>query len=194
VNAAALIVTGARPDRAAELSEPPGAPDQLRRLLLERALAWARHVAPHAVYVCHPAGSPEPEVGAGVIVFSEADDLLTRGVDRVLARHPGAGLLIAGTSAPALAPTHAVDALEDLEHGCDVSVGPATDGGWYLLGLRRSHPELLRSSTLGEAFAAIAGEGLRIGMLRSERALSSAADARALLADPLAPAELRALL
>ena len=97
---------------------------------------------------------------------------------------------------------HASGALEDLAEGCDISVGPVFDGGFYLLALARPLPELFGSAALdwsgpdalGAAFAAAQEAGLTVGMLRAERGLRSPGDVRAALADPLTDRELRALL
>jgi len=46
---------------------------------------------------------------------------------------------------PWIARADVLDALESLDDH-DVAVGPATDGGYYLLSLKRPEPELLRAS------------------------------------------------
>lgn len=51
-----------------------------------------------------------------------------------------------GTDVPALAREDVRDALESLD-GHDVAIGPATDGGYYLIALKRPQPELFRGIT-----------------------------------------------
>lgn len=51
------------------------------------------------------------------------------------------GLVIIGTDCPALTPEHLREAFAALAAN-DVVFGPAADGGYYLVGLRRSSPEL----------------------------------------------------
>jgi len=101
-------------------------------------------------------------------------------------------VIVVDADTPRLGDAHAMAALSDLRDGCDVTIGPANDGGWYLLGMREWRDDLLAlpsdardvfGTTLERAHAA----GLSLGMLRSERRLRSEADARALLADPCAP-------
>jgi hypothetical protein len=50
---------------------------------------------------------------------------------------------VIGTDVPAVAREDVLDAMESLDDH-DVAVGPATDGGYYLLALKRPEPELLR--------------------------------------------------
>jgi hypothetical protein len=84
-------------------------------------------------------------------------------------------------------------ALDDLEQGADVAVGVAHDARPYLIAVPRPDPRLLELVEAGfedGVLGAFAGRGLELGLLRSERRLTSAADARALALDPLAPPEL----
>jgi len=62
------------------------------------------------------------------------DELFRRGARRVA---------LIGTDVPALSREDVRGALESLDDH-DVAVGPATDGGYYLLALKRPEPELLR--------------------------------------------------
>src|SRR5205807_8458667 len=107
---------------------------------------------------------------------------------------PSGPVLIVGTGVPSLHAAHAHAAVDDLESGCDLSVGPAADGGWYLVGVRQPQRDFFMAATLGDAFAAIVAGGLRLGMLRSERVLADRSDAEALLADPLARPDIVRLL
>jgi hypothetical protein len=89
------------------------------------------------------------------------------------------------------------DALDDLAHGCALALGSAHDARPYIIVLPELIPELLELAQASFATGLLTGfaeRGVTFGMLRSERRLASAGDARALALDPLAPAELRALL
>src|SRR5207248_4506193 len=113
---------------------------------------------------------------------------------RVFMHHDGP-LLIAWPDLPRLRPEHARAALGDLEAGCDLVLGPAIDGGLYLIALRRPLPKLFglpeqvwRSpDIMAIGTAAVRDAGLEIGILRAERTLHRPADARAALADPMLP-------
>jgi rSAM/selenodomain-associated transferase 1 len=62
-----------------------------------------------------------------------ARDLLTSGFD---------GVVLIGSDLPTLPPAHVSAALGILSRGAEVLVlGPAEDGGYYLIGLTRSRPE-----------------------------------------------------
>ena len=72
-------------------------------------------------------------------------------------------------------------------------LGPAIDGGFYMIALQRPQPKLFalpeqvwRSpDVMTLAVAAARDAGLEIGILRAERALHRPADVRAALVDPL---------
>lgn len=55
-----------------------------------------------------------------------------------------AGAIIIGTDCPEITDTLLVDAFQALQQ-TDVVLGPATDGGYYLIGLRRVIPELFQA-------------------------------------------------
>jgi len=50
-------------------------------------------------------------------------------------------VLIIGSDCPSLTEAHITEAFRRLDH-CDVVIGPARDGGYYLLGMKQIHPEL----------------------------------------------------
>jgi hypothetical protein len=175
----------------------------LQTVLLARAVEWARAAAPGRAWVAFDPAEAEAALGVPADVGrfpQEGEDLgarLAHAAERVLAEGSGP-LLIAGTDCPALTPAHAAAALGDLGDGCDVSVGPAVDGGYYLLALAGPQPALFAlppdvwggPHVLRESLQAAGEAGLRIGLLRPERDLDTPADARAMLADPLTPAEI----
>jgi hypothetical protein len=53
-----------------------------------------------------------------------------------------ASLVLIGGDCPVLKAEHVARSLHWLERGCDAVLGPAEDGGYVLLGLRRSDPRL----------------------------------------------------
>jgi glycosyltransferase A (GT-A) superfamily protein (DUF2064 family) len=83
-----------------------------------------------------------------------------------------------------------------------VVLGPALDGGFYLIGINRPLPRLFalpeqtwRSpDVMVLTAAAVRAAGLELGILRAERALHRPADVRAALADPLLPEEIGRIL
>ncbi|HEU0093006.1 MAG TPA: TIGR04282 family arsenosugar biosynthesis glycosyltransferase [Vicinamibacteria bacterium] len=77
---------------------------------------------------------PQPTGDIGLRMERVFDELFRRGARRVA---------LIGTDVPALSREDVRGALESLDDH-DVAVGPATDGGYYLLALKRPEPELLR--------------------------------------------------
>ncbi|HZS11966.1 MAG TPA: TIGR04282 family arsenosugar biosynthesis glycosyltransferase [Nitrospirales bacterium] len=118
-----------------------------------------------------------PEVGARMA--AAFDDLFRQGYERVV---------LAGTDLPTL-PVTAYHQTLDLLAGHDVVLGPAVDGGYYLIALKRSHPELFREmpwSTpdvrkLTEDRAKMAG--LTVGLLPAHRDIDTIDDLRAVIAE-----------
>jgi len=147
----------------------------LRRELALRACKWAAAVA-----------------GADGAAFeaNSADAALT-----ALDGHSGPTLLVA-PDVPGLDARLAEAALADLDEGSVVSFAPATDAHPYLIATPSPDPEItaLAGHSREAMFEAIAKRGGHAGMLRSERRLVSAADARAFAADPGLPLELGVLL
>ena len=146
---------------------------ELRAALAARARRWAAAVAPQHAFEATTLGAAEAAV----------------------AGHDGP-VLLAAPDVPALDPALARTALEDLVAGCDIALGAAHDARPYILAVPRPDPALLalvERSLDGGLLGAFAERGVTLGMLRHERRLASAADARALAIDPLAPPDLAAL-
>ncbi len=182
---------------------------ELQSALIAQAISWAVQVAPGAVHVAHDPPDAGHElrrlVGSETSMFPQnGDGIAGRVADaaaRVFARAAGP-LLIVWPDLPQLRPEHAAGALDDLAAGCDLVLGPAIDGGFYLVGLARPLPQLFslpeqtwRSADVMKiGLAAVAEAGLGLGMLRAERALHRPADLRAALADPLLAPEMARIL
>lgn len=114
----------------------------------------------------------------------------------------GAGpLLVIGTDAPTLTGDHLSAAFTGLE-GHDVVLGPALDGGYYLIGMSRPHTRLFgldaalwsTDQVLAATRVLAAEDALSVELLRPLRDLDTPEDAAALLADPVMPARIAALL
>ncbi len=195
--------------RALEPVLGPGGCAELQAELITQAARWAHEVAPGAVHVAHePADAGRelrPLVGPDTSLFPQNGDGIAGRLADAAARvfaHSHRPLVVIWPDLPRLRPQHATGALDDLSAGCDIVLGPAVDGGLYLVGLARPTPKLFglpeqawRSpDVMTVGLAAARDAGLEIGILRSERALHRPADVRAALADPLLPAGLARIL
>jgi glycosyltransferase A (GT-A) superfamily protein (DUF2064 family) len=211
----AAVLVMARAPRRGEVRralEPEIGADRcaaLQAALIVQAAAWARSVAPDSVHVAHDPPDAALEIrrlaGNDVSVFPQnGEGIAARLADaaaRVYVHHAGP-LLIVWPDLPRLRVDHARAALDDLAAGCDVVLGPAIDGGFYLIGISRPMPKLFalpegawRSpDVMTMGLAAARDAGLEVGLLRAERALHRPDDVRAALADPLLPAEVGQIL
>lgn len=137
--------------------DPPGA-----RPALE---AWL----PGQVLVPQAAGD------LGVRMATAFEEAFARGARRVA---------VIGSDVPWIARDDVLEALESLDHH-DVAIGPATDGGYYLLALHRPEPALFRGipwSTPGVFTATLeraAERGLGVAVLRTLGDIDTAEDLRA---------------
>jgi glycosyltransferase A (GT-A) superfamily protein (DUF2064 family) len=173
----------------------------LQSALITQTVAWAHAVSPGHVHVAHDPPDAGPELrellGPDASVFPQNGDgiagRLADAVARVYSRSSGGPLLVAWPDLPRMRREHAVAALDDIDSGCDVVLGPAIDGGLYLVGLARPLPKLFAlperawrsADVMTLASSAAHDAGMEIGILRAERALHRPADVRAALADPL---------
>ena len=84
-----------------------------------------------------------PQRGAdlGARMHAAIAEACARGADRVV---------LVGSDLPSLPPTHITDAFHGLETH-DVVIGPAADGGYYLIGLRQPREELFAGVEWGSA-------------------------------------------
>lgn len=58
-------------------------------------------------------------------------------------------VVLIGTDCPAMSPAYVQQAFEALQNGKEVVLGPAEDGGYVLIGLRRFHPRLFADVAWG---------------------------------------------
>lgn len=118
------------------------------------------------------------------------DDLgerMERAIAAALQRANAAGavapsVVLVGSDSPDLPAAHLVAAFEHLEAGADVVLGPSSDGGYYLVGVRRPQPRLLRDvpmstpTVLADTLAVAAAAGLAVALLPPWHDVDTAAD------------------
>ena len=182
--------------------------ERLQRALTARALRWAAEEG-DAVYVAYAPEDAEAEVAAlappGATLFAQRGahrgERLADAFRRASEAH-GGPVVVVGTDQPGLSAAHAGAAADDLRAGVDVTLGPATAGGYYLLAAQRYDPALFAidpdawggPEVMNLTLRSVLDAGLSIGWLRSERDLDAPADAAAPLADPCAPSDIREVL
>lgn len=80
------------------------------------------------------------------------------------------GAIAIGSDCPALGLDHLIAAVEALQR-VDVAIGPATDGGYYLIGLAQPQPALFQTidwgteRVLAQTLAAATAQGLSVDLL-----------------------------
>jgi rSAM/selenodomain-associated transferase 1 len=110
------------------------------------------------------------------------EDVFALGFDRVL---------LIGSDLPTLPPDHLTEALAALDR-VPVVIGPADDGGYYLIGLRGPHPELFDGVSWGspnvltETLAIGKRTGVRIRLCRAWHDVDALADLAHVAASPRA--------
>jgi rSAM/selenodomain-associated transferase 1 len=110
----------------------------------------------------------------------------------------GGPVVVVGTDVPALTEVLLRAALDALTGSAEVVLGPACDGGYYLLGLRRPvsgvfdiDPVLWGGpGVLAATLARLHADRRRVELLPTLRDLDTQDDAAALLEDPLLPADI----
>lgn len=179
---------------------------QLQAALTARTVLLALQVAPLGTFLAidQLACGKRAFAGTVTVLVQRGDHLGARmrsAVEDVLATHQGPVVVI-GTDAPTLTPTHLRAAAAALTAGHDAVFGPALDGGYCLLALPRSTPELFAidptlwggPQVLAASLSAAETAGLRVGMLAPLRDLDTPADAQAFLDEGQLPAEIADLL
>lgn len=125
---------------------PPCSPTQAARLaeaaLVDTLAAVAATPASRHVLVLD--GEPGPWVPAGFAVVEQCGgglgDRLAHAFDDAFATAPGPVVLV-GMDTPQVTPMHLARATARLDGDHDAVVGAAPDGGYWLIGLARPHPD-----------------------------------------------------
>lgn len=87
-----------------------------------------------------------PGSGSPTDIWLQGDGDLGQRIERILthALHEAPAAMAIGADTPALMPSHIAAALHELESH-DAVIGPALDGGFYLLAVRKFKPGLFSS-------------------------------------------------
>ena len=170
---------------------------RLYETMVRATLEELRHVPAHLV-LCYdpPDGRRELEVLGGDRVDAWASqgsgdlgDRMNRMLEWALGNAGSA--VVVGTDAPSL-DRHVVERAFEALGSADLVLGPASDGGYYLLGLHRPEPHLFdriswsTPTVLAETLERAAELGLRVTLLEVLRDVDTAADLTPELAAALA--------
>jgi rSAM/selenodomain-associated transferase 1 len=134
-------------------------------------------------------GRPGGWCPPGVVVVDQGSGSLARRLTAAW-RHTTGPALLVGMDTPQLTAADLDAALATLAApGVDAVLGPAADGGWWTVGLRRRHPAAFlgvptsRSDTGVRQAARLAGLGLAVHLLAERTDVDTWADARAVAAE-----------
>ncbi len=125
------------------------------------------------------------------LILQEGSDLGAR-LDNALAHYLGLGYkraAIMNSDGPTLPLANLIRAFDLLRGDADAVLGPSDDGGYYLIGVKRPAPRLLREvrmstpSVLRDTLALAAEEGLRVALLPWWYDVDDAADLARLIAE-----------
>ena len=171
----AVIAKECLPGRVKTRLSPPLSPEgaaALAQLSLSRTLDTVR-LLPARKRVLVMDGTPKAADAVGFTVVAQA----TGGLDERLAAICDAAtapLLIIGMDTPQFSADHVAPLLHDWSAGApglDAWIGPATDGGFWALALRRPDGALIRgvpmstNTTGARQLARLSGRGLSVGTL-----------------------------
>ncbi len=107
------------------------------------------------------------------LIQQEGDDLGAR-LDNALTSFLSRGyerVIIMDSDSPTLPASYLSQAFHLLSDGADVVLGPCDDGGYYLIGIKKPRPRLLRevqmstSTVMADTIALAEQEGLRVNLL-----------------------------
>ena len=175
----------------------------LYRSMVKRTLAVARGSGLSRVILCYYGKAPGPWLRACAsnrripLRRQQGDDLGTRMHSALSAALAGGGAaLLVGCDCPTLTAADLAAAAEKLHQGYDAALGPCTDGGYYLVGLRRPQPRLFHGIPWGgprvmaRTLERCREQGLRYWLAPQRRDLDRPADLRRLRAGSLRPPRL----
>ncbi len=136
----------------------PAGAAALQRSMTQALLAWARLLARDRpgleIEVCSPEGDQgrmRSWLGPGPVYHEQGPGDLGRRMYRALARARRQGCrsaVLVGSDIPGLQARIMARALE-LSEGCDLVLGPARDGGYYLVGTKHPRPWLFQGLDWG---------------------------------------------
>jgi hypothetical protein len=178
----ALLVVAKRPEpgRTKTRLTPPLTPRQasdLYECFLRDTIGLMRSVPAAQPAVAYLPASEAAYFGAlapGFGLVPQEGESLGERLDNATAAFLARGhrrVAIMNSDGPTLPAAYLAQAFAELEDGADVVLGPSDDGGYYLIGMTRPCPRLLREvrmstpHVLRDTLALAGAEGLRVALL-----------------------------
>jgi rSAM/selenodomain-associated transferase 1 len=166
----------------------------LRAALLADTLRVVAAVPDVDSYIFYTPDKAEREISALTtghveLVVQRGEDLGQRmqsAIQELVVSRGCAAALLVGSDVPALSVACLTDAREILESNGGVVIGPADDGGYYLIGMRAVHAELFRdiewgtASVLTDTLRAAARAGVESRQIRGAYDIDTIEDLRRL--------------
>jgi uncharacterized protein len=124
-------------------------------------------------------------LAGGVVALAQPEGDLGRRMHAACAWLFGDGarsVVVIGSDLPSLPSSHISAAFDSLDAGADLVIGPAEDGGYYLIGMSRPRPAVFdgvawgSASVLEATHAAAASAGLRVHEIAPWYDVDTAAD------------------
>ena len=178
----ALMVVAKRPAAGQTKTRltPPLSPDQAAALyecFLRDTLDLMRNVPrvkPVIAYLPHDAQDYFAQLAPDFDLIPQIGDDLGMRLDQALTHYLAQGyerVAIMNSDGPTLPLEYLVRAFDALADHVDVTLGPSDDGGYYLIGLKKPAPRLLREVQMStprvtaDTLALADAEGLRVKLL-----------------------------
>ncbi len=163
--------------------------EEMTRHTLDVARRWRQMAGLHATvevrFTGGSAGEMRERFGADLEYREQGTGSLGHRMHRAAAetlRCPEDQIVIIGSDCPELTPLTVHRAFSALASGADLALGPARDGGYYLLGMNRPRPEIFRGidwgtgRVLGQTLDAGRAAGHRIALLDERDDVDEAKD------------------
>jgi rSAM/selenodomain-associated transferase 1 len=174
----------------------PGEAAQFAAASLIDTLAVARSVPGCTLRLAHPPGAAEPLAAllgdnmppAFAVPPGDVGTAMCYAIACTLA-HGATQVALIGSDLPGLPPAYIAAAFARLDEGADIVLGPAEDGGYYLIAATAPHPDLFTGIpwSTGAVYAAtveqIEARGLRLATLPAWYDIDGMVDLRRCMAD-----------
>jgi uncharacterized protein len=183
-----VIAKAPAPGHAKTRLVPPLTPDEAsafqEAMLLDTLDACRAEVEQVAILHAEPEEASElSQVAPGVPLVPQEGRGLEEALGRTLARHLAGGpVAIVSSDIPAIPAGSLARTFAALDDGADVVLGPALDGGYWLVAMREFHPEPFREvpwstpAVLAVTLERCRAAGLRAELLEPWRDLDTAVD------------------